>query len=215
MTTINDLAPRRYFEAVRHDLIEIVEGVGLRILEIGCGTGATGAALLESGIASEVVGIEFEPTSAAAARKVLTEVHEVDLEEFDPATLGTFDVVLIGDVLEHLIDPWHVVKNLSGVLRRSGQFIVSIPNARCYAFWVPIVLRGRFDYAESGILDRTHVRWFTRSTAIELLADAGLEVTVEGTRLVAEGRGPLARLVARSLGPFGVVQYLVSGRCKS
>ncbi len=212
MTTINEFAPRRYFEAVRHDLIEIVEGTGLRVLEIGCGTGATGAALLESGVASEVVGIEFEPTSAAAAREVLTEVHEVDLERFDPALLGTFDVVLIGDVLEHLIDPWLVVKNLSGVLRPSGQFIVSIPNARCYAFWIPIVLRGRFDYAESGILDRTHIRWFTRSTAMELLAGAGLDVTISGTRLVAEGRGPMARLIARSLGSFGVVQYLMTGQ---
>ncbi len=215
MTTINDLAPRRYFEAVRHDLIEIVEGSGLRVLEIGCGTGATGAAMLRSGIAGEAVGIEFEPTSAAAARDVLTEVHEVDLEDFDPSVLGTFDVILIGDVLEHLLDPWKVVSELSAILRPSGQFIVSIPNVRCYAFWLPIVLRGRFDYTESGLLDRTHIRWFTRSTAIELMESANLDATVEGTRRVAEGRGSFARLVARSLGPFGVVQYLVSGRCKN
>ncbi|MEE9416635.1 MAG: class I SAM-dependent methyltransferase [Acidimicrobiales bacterium] len=204
--------PNRYFSAVRHDLIANLSGSALRVLELGCGTGNTGAELLRSQIAATVVGIELDPIAARQARKVLTRVVEGNIEDIDTAEMGRFDAIIVGDVLEHLYDPWKVVAMLAQQhLKPGGQFLASIPNARCYALWLPLVVRGRFDYQETGLLDRSHIRWFTESTILSMYQAAGLAPVVVDVRRVAEARGKVANLTAQALGPFGVVQYLVRG----
>lgn len=164
-----------YFTHIRPELLEMVPRDARRILEIGCGAGMLGAAI-KARQQARVVGIEYDARAAQAASSILDEVHQGDLNAFAfPWGRDSFDCVIAGDVLEHLIDPWMQLSSIKSMLARFGTLIVSIPNA---AF--PQVLlglaNGRFDYEDAGILDRTHLRFFTRSTFTEALEAAGFVV---------------------------------------
>jgi SAM-dependent methyltransferase len=89
---------------------------------------------------------------------------------------GNFDLIIALDVLEHLIDPWSIVRRLHGILNPGGVIIASIPNVGHYSVAVPLVLRGQWNYADEGLLDRTHLRFFTRRTAVDLLTCSGLVI---------------------------------------
>lgn len=97
------------------------------------------------------------------------------LKDFDKAT---FDYIVCADVLEHLIDPWIVLSDLVSFLKPGGRIMVSLPNVRHWSIWLPLILRGHWEYRESGIMDRTHLRFFTRFSAIELLNNAGGDVAI-------------------------------------
>ena len=146
-----------------------------RVLDVGCATGASAAALRAAG-ATELVGIEIDPAFAAAAREHYDEVAERSVEDDLPWPEGSFDTVLAYDVLEHLVDPWSAAGRLGRMLRPGGQFHLSVPNARSKALWLPLLLRGRFRYEPEGVMDVTHLRFFARADAIDLLEGAGLEV---------------------------------------
>jgi len=150
-----------------------------RVLEIGCGEGQTLAMLKSSGLCSETVGIELMPQAADKAASQADRVYCLNVEQQAlPQDMGRFDVVLLLDVLEHLVDPWSFMKNLVvQCLAADGKVIVSIPNAQHFSLVWPL-LWGRFDYTERGILDKTHLRFFTRRTAIGLLETAGLKSEV-------------------------------------
>ena len=87
-----------------------------------------------------------------------------------------FDCILCLDVLEHLQDPWRVLRKLTGWLRPNGTVVASIPNVRYKSVVMDLAFRGKFDYQNAGILDRTHLRFFTRSSAVSLLQSVGLAV---------------------------------------
>ncbi len=108
-------------------------------------------------------------------------VYCLDVEKTTmPENIGTFDLILLLDVLEHLVDPWAVLSRLTEkYLAVGGKVIVSLPNARHFSLVVPLLF-GKFDYRERGILDKTHLRFFTRNSAANLLRSAGL--TIEATK---------------------------------
>jgi 2-polyprenyl-3-methyl-5-hydroxy-6-metoxy-1,4-benzoquinol methylase len=110
------------YENPREELQRHVPATARRVLDLGCASGALGAALKGRGAA--VVGIERDPVYAAAARERLDEVVEADLETFEPARLGRFDVLVAGDVLEHLADPWSVLPRIAAVGEPGGTVIV-------------------------------------------------------------------------------------------
>ena len=152
---------------------------GARVLDVGCASGYLAEALAARGHA--VVGLERDPDAAAAARErggfevVTGDVTDAgDLAALD----GDFGAILCGDVLEHLADPAFVLPVLGARLARGGVLIVSLPNA---AHWTArrALLRGRFPQEDHGIFDRTHLRFFTRATARDLLESAGLQVLTE------------------------------------
>ncbi|HYG68441.1 MAG TPA: class I SAM-dependent methyltransferase [Anaeromyxobacteraceae bacterium] len=177
--------PANYYAQARPELVAVVNPAGLRVLEVGCATGVMGAALLEKG-AREVVGLDvFEP-ALAEARSRLTAVHRVDLNALPalPYPEGHFDLVTCADVLEHLVDPAAVLRHLRRWLADDGRVLVSIPNVRHESVVLPLLVDGDFTYRDAGILDRTHLRFFTRSGVLALLADAGLalEGTMAGTQ---------------------------------
>lgn len=182
-----DNANSEYFRFVRFDLIrDIPQGLH-RVLEVGCAEGATGATLKDKGCAGEVVGIELNPDAANVASVRLDKVICADVEtiDFSAEALdeGSFDYIICGDVLEHLRDPWHHLGRLLTLLKSGGKFIVSLPNIRYYGIIFPLLFRGDFEYRSSGILDQTHLRFFTKSTSIKMLTGAGLTVlNVEGIR---------------------------------
>jgi len=180
-----------YFNYPRLDLLEMLPpGAGWKLLEVGAGDGATLRTAKARGIASYGVGIDIAEVGAAADglppvdRFLVGNVEEMDLDL--PA--AHFDAVLCADVLEHLIDPWRVVRRLAHHLRPGGLFLSSIPNIRNHRALAQIVLKGDFHYAEAGLLDRSHLRFFCRKNIRELFEQAGLVVEAMETNMGAYGR---------------------------
>lgn len=157
---------------------------GSRVLDVGCATGYLAAELRARGCT--VIGVEADPGAAEQARAHCAAVVTGDLEA--PATQeavrravpGGVDVVVAADVLEHLRDPWAALAWLRTLLAPDGPqlVVVCVPNI---AHWTARreLLRGRFPYAEHGLFDRTHLRFFTRDSARELARRAGLDVRAE------------------------------------
>jgi methionine biosynthesis protein MetW len=151
-----------------------------RILDLGCASGALGAAL-KARQRCEVVGVEIDPAYAADAEARLDRVVCADLEELSGRAdleqdLGRFDTLICGDVLEHLVDPWRVLRAFAALLEPGGRAVVSLPNVRYWDTFRQLGLKGTFPRQDFGIFDRTHLRWFTLADAIGLLQQAGLEV---------------------------------------
>ena len=154
-------------------LSRLGDGRGRRALDVGAADGFLAERLTAQGWS--VTALERDPELAARARGRCKEVVVADLESAVPLLHGPFDAIVYGDVLEHLSDPRAVLRALDQALAPGGTVIVSVPNVA--HLWVRLsLLAGRFDYADRGILDRTHLRFFTRRTLLELLRSAGLSV---------------------------------------
>ncbi|MEZ4312323.1 MAG: methyltransferase domain-containing protein [Polyangiaceae bacterium] len=164
---------------VAEENLALVRAIGTprTVLDIGCGIGLNGAAARRKG--ASVTGIETDPASAAEARRRLDEVLSCDIT--DPAALTSalgarrFDLLLFADVLEHVADPLAVLRRLLDHLEDDGHVLISLPNVAAWTVRLGL-LAGRFDYRPSGILDDSHLRFFTRKTAVALAESAGLEV---------------------------------------
>lgn len=161
-----------------HALILDLVGDDKRVLDVGTSTGYVAKLLSESGC--EVVGLELDPAAARQAgehceRIIVGDVESLDLE----AELGgdSFDAVLFGDVLEHLRDPLGTVERLRPFVRPEGYIVASIPNVAHGSVRLAL-LQGRFDYTELGLLDDSHLRFFTRSSIERLFTEADLEIGV-------------------------------------
>lgn len=169
--------PRRFF-------VEWIDpggaGLGKRILDVGCACGDLGRALAAVG-ECELVGLEYDAGSVdvAMATGVYDRVCRVDLEDGASDSvldgLGGFDVIVCGDVLEHLRDPPGVLRRLLRRLRSGGQVLVSLPNI-AHASVKLDLLDDRFAYTERGLMDRTHLKFFTWRSIAELLDTVGLQV---------------------------------------
>lgn len=161
--------PNAYFGVIRHDLMELVPKGDNKILEIGCGVGNTGKALKEQGKAIEVVGIEKVPKIAQIAKTRIEEVLCADVEALElPFTEEYFDYVIMGDVLEHLYDPWMVVKRVGRYVKKGGYIIASVPNTRNWRIVKDLILKGEWKYCSDGLLDDTHLRFFTKKSMTRL-----------------------------------------------
>ena len=168
--------PPEYYRHVRWEFVDWIEGVPERVLDVGCGTGNTLAHLMTLGV-QETYGIELDGETAAEARENADFLLVGDVEELElPYEPGTLDYILLGDVLEHLRDPWRVLASLVPFLRDGGHVLGSVPNVRFYGVSLGLTLLGRWEYAEQGILDRTHLRFFTRKSARQLFEGAGLRI---------------------------------------
>lgn len=169
---------------------------GAKVLDVGCASGYLGGPLTESGCT--VVGFERDPRAAAIARGRCACVVIGDFaSEADRAVLPRdFDFVLMGDVLEHLADPWAALRAVHDLLAPGGRALVSLPNVAAWPVRLAL-LRGRFEYVEFGILDRTHLRFFTRESAHALARDAGFMVEHEHLVHLEREPGLLRRALPR------------------
>ncbi|MDP1820790.1 MAG: class I SAM-dependent methyltransferase [Acidimicrobiales bacterium] len=147
------------------------------VLELGCAAGHVTQALVEQGC--RVVGIEYDARAAEAAAEIADDVVVTSL--FDPGAVTKavagreFDVVYAGDVLEHLIDPAGVLQECREALRPGGYAVISLPNVAHVDVKLAL-LAGRFEYRDYGLLDRTHLRFFTRASITQLVEDAGFHL---------------------------------------
>lgn len=170
-----------YFEGLRADILESLPiDPGARILEIGCGLGSTGEAALASGRAGFYCGVELDQKAAATASKRLSQVYCDNVERIDLAVLGgDYDVLIMSEVLEHLVDPWGVVAALMPLMKPGGQVFASSPNVSHHRV-VRALLAGQFNYQPFGVMDRTHLRWFTPATYCEMFEQAGFRTLSVG-----------------------------------
>jgi SAM-dependent methyltransferase len=162
-----------YYSSARTEIGLLLPEKVDTILEIGCGTGATMAWIRSVRHVEYAVGIELFAAAASEARGTFDEIMVGDLGTLELRFSTSFDVILALDVLEHLADPWSVVEKLRRALTPDGVMLVSIPNVAHFRAVFPLLMRGAWNYDDSGILDRTHLRFFTKETALGLFTSGG------------------------------------------
>jgi 2-polyprenyl-3-methyl-5-hydroxy-6-metoxy-1,4-benzoquinol methylase len=168
----------------RDDFLSLVPENIKRILDAGCADGSLSAGFNSRGI--EITGIEMDSFLAKQAKERLGEVFPADIESFDPPFLNHyFDCILFADVLEHLKNPAGILAKYKQYLNDNGCVIASIPNVRYYKLIIRLLLGGTWDYMDTGILDKSHLRFFTLINIKELLEDAGYAITVIKRNIVA------------------------------
>lgn len=166
--------PDEYYDGVNEHLLREVPASALRIVEVGCARGRLGLELKRAVPTRYVVGIEYDPEAAKVAATRLDEVHVADVQQGLPdLAAGTFDCVVLGDVLEHLYDPEAVLRAVRELLKPDGVLVVCVPNVAHYSV-VKALLRSDLMYQPNGLLDATHIRFFTHATFIKMMLDAGL-----------------------------------------
>lgn len=168
-----------YFLSVREDLIDLIPQSfrECNVLEIGCGNGATLNKLKQLGIAKTTTGVELFSSKDNYYNTIdhffLENVEEINFPFYMD---NSFDIIILGDVIEHLVDPWSTLQKITRLLSPTGRLIASIPNIRYYKVLHSIVWKGDFHYNESGILDQTHLRFFCKKNVIHLFENAGLTI---------------------------------------
>lgn len=201
-----------YFKNVRREILPLLPINSDRIFEVGCGAGDTLKFLKESGKSSWVGGIELFHDAVETARGKVDLVLEGSIEKTDlPFEENSIDVILCLDVLEHLVDPWTVICRLHTLLKPGGMLICSIPNVRNFRVVLPLFFIGRWRYSEYGILDKTHLRFFTKESAIALVECSGLVVDmVRSTGLEKWDKASIANLLSLTIfRPLFEYQYLI------
>ena len=173
------------------EIFGLIPGDTRRIVEAGCSNGNLARASKAARPACEYIGIEIEPEYAELARSVCDRVVVGDVEHLDDATFASLfpsDCWIFSDVLEHLYDPWTMLKRLRSHIAPDGTVLACIPNAQHWSVqWR--INSGEFRYEDSGLLDRTHIRWFTKTTIVELFRTAGFTI-VEGMARVLTPADP-------------------------
>ncbi len=207
-----------YPDDVRAEMLDLVpRGIG-RLLDVGCGWGGFGHAVKERDPGVEVWGVETSATACESARgRVDRVVHGAFPDALGPDT-PRFDCVVFNDVLEHLVEPGDALARTRPLLEPGGVVVASIPNVRDLRVVFPLVVFGRWQYTDVGLLDRTHLRFFTRSSIVELFSTSGYTTErVDAINLGLSERFPRAsRAAEQLLGPglnaFRTPQYAIVAR---
>ena len=198
-----------YYAQERAEMRAFIPASAQRLLEIGCGAGGFVRGLKRTRSGSlHATGVEMMPNVAEVARKVFDDVLEGSVEQVLPALAAEepFDCIVCNDVLEHLVDPWAVLRALRPLLAPGGCVVVSLPNIRYWPTASALLWHGSWQYQNDGVLDRTHLRFFTRSSLPALFEPAGFQlVQVQG---INQGRGRRAQL------RDALVNLLTLGRLK-
>lgn len=169
-----------YFSNIRKDLINLIpaNSKNLKVMEVGAAYGETLYYLKNQGIASEAIGVDiFEDTKnpqhyRSIDRFIFGNIETAEFPEFE----GYFDLILLPDVLEHLIEPQLALEKLKKYLKPDGTIILSMPNIRHYSALVKIFVKGDFQYEESGLFDYTHMRFYCKKNIADLVRNSGLRV---------------------------------------
>lgn len=169
-----------YHNNAREDILSILTRTPQRVLELGCGAGATGGVLKERYKAAWVIGIEPNAPAAALAKTKMDQVIVGKFEEVDMQKNGispqSIDTIILADVLEHIYDPWATLLKLKPLLASGGEIFASIPNARNLVL-MQALAHGFWSYQEQGLLDITHIRFFTRYEIIKMFQETGYRIT--------------------------------------
>lgn len=168
-----------YFTNERKEMLKYIPENALRILEIGCGEGNFCKQLRRND--REIWGIEINPNAASEASKVCDKVFVGEFEQnYTDIPNNYFDVVVCNDVLEHMYSPWETIRKIKNLLHTNGLLVTSIPNFRYVGNIITeILIEKDFRYRpEGGILDDTHIRFFTSKSILRMFKEEGYEVVL-------------------------------------
>lgn len=201
-----------YHDNIRMDVVSLLPGQAGRVLDFGGGIGATSGWLKRTGRASDVtVADQVAESVPEVDRKIVGDLDDPEAVRRALSSCLAFDTILCLDILEHLRDPWVTLDVLVDTLVPGGTAVISVPNVNFRGIVLPLVLRGRWELTDNGPLDRTHLRWFTRDSLIDMARGADLQVdrvfgTVSGFSRTAD------RLTFGALNRFLAVQYVLVAR---
>lgn len=175
-TTAYQAKPTTYFSSGRSEMLPFIPQGVKHILEVGCGEGEF-AANLKAERSVHVTGIEPFAAAARVASSRLDRVLEVDVNAGILELQGQqFDCIVCNDVLEHLPDPWDTLKRLRPLMTTAGVLVTSLPNMRFMPVLKDFVINGEWRYADYGVMDRTHLRFFTQKSMRTLFEESGYQV---------------------------------------
>jgi SAM-dependent methyltransferase len=197
---------------------EVLRGLGTisgRLLDVGSGAGSWAPRLRHAG-ARELVALDPSPEAIAVAGERYDAAVVGTIEDTPLTALGgrPFDVIVVADVLEHLLDPWRALRTLRGWAAPDGLLAVSVPNLRFYRLVGNLVLRGEFEYEPWGVRDWTHLRWFTRRSLTRTLIASGWAPHRWATTTSLKGR-LLARVSEQLANDFLRQQLTVVARASA
>lgn len=210
-----------YFKNTRKELLDLIpqKNKNGSILEIGAGSGATLIYAKKNAYAQSIFGVELCSVANSFQQSkefenfIIGNIESLEL----PFNKEQFDVILCADVLEHLVNPYDVVKKMQPFLKNSGVFIASLPNIRQMQMLKQIYIYGDFKYVDAGILDRTHLRFFCKKNMIELFENNGYKVDriVSNSNLIGKTTKLINRVTFDLFDQFLAAQYylVVSKKC--
>jgi 2-polyprenyl-3-methyl-5-hydroxy-6-metoxy-1,4-benzoquinol methylase len=193
-----------FFGSSHHWALSLLKGgsQGRRVLDIGPGGGAIGRELSGQSV-QELVAVEIDEPTRALLAETYTEVYE----NIGPLNGRTFDTILLLDVLEHMIDPFAYLQALSPLAAPGAQVLISVPNVAHWSVRLSL-LAGRFEYAARGILDRTHLQFFTRKRFLEMCGSIpGFEIEALSSSIA-----PLEHVLPKSISKTAVFSLLARTR---
>ncbi len=170
------------------DLLRLIPSHVTHLIEIGCSAGALVRELKIINSGCHCIGVEIDPEYAKLASRYCDEVISADIEQADEAFFSSYsdrECWVFGDSLEHLKDPWSLLGRVRDVIPPDGCVVACVPNVQHWSVIARLCI-GDFRYAENGLLDRTHLRWFTRQTIIEMFLGAGFEIVQGVPRIFDE-----------------------------
>jgi len=206
---------KSYYGQIRTDVLELLpQNIKIeKSLDVGCGIGKTSAYLKSKYNIRETVGMEYVPEIAQAAKANVDRVYELSLETDElPFSQNEFDLILLADVLEHLVDPWTILKDLVQYLSTNGLVLISIPNIQHFRIF-SYLIKGEWEYKDAGVLDKTHLRFFTKKSLLELLHCADLEI-VDIIYKMGPLTGFINKITFRIFQGFLTYQYLILAQTK-
>lgn len=213
--------PEDYYDGFNERLFGAIPSRVGRILEVGCARGRLGQELKRQDPSRYVAGVERDPDAAQVAKERLDAVYVLDVQaDVPPIEPGSLDCILFGDVLEHLLDPEDVLRRYRDLLAPDGIVLISLPNVQHFSV-IRGLLRGDFMYQPFGLLDSTHLRFFTSMSFAKLMLDAGFLPRIEDRIRSGQAQHfvePAAPLLTHcrvhpdmALEPLDTFQYIVSG----
>ncbi|WP_164914166.1 class I SAM-dependent methyltransferase [Aquimarina sediminis] len=170
--------PDGYYDNIRHEMIKYLPEDPKTIIDIGCGNGAF-ASVLKERTSAEVWGIEYMDSEAQLAKEKLDKVFSGKCEDYlDELPDQYFDVIYFNDVLEHLVDPYMVLDKVKSKLTIDGVLISSIPNVRYHNTFKRVLVNKDWKYEDFGVMDRTHLRFFTEKSILRMYEELGYSIVV-------------------------------------
>ncbi len=216
MSAEDSAARARGYESPRPDVQAFVPVTAERILELGCSNGSLGAAI-KARQRALVVGVEIDPVLAESAAARLDRVIVADVEAFTkdpPVPEAPFDCLIAADVLEHLVDPWSALARCVTFLSPGAAVVISLPNVIYIRAIFRLLHTRSWPRDPEGIFDETHLRWFTRADALEMLRAAGLQPGQVQPKFFTEGwKLRVVKLLAKTpLREYVTAQHVIAAR---